>query len=467
MRVLHKYFDTTRRWIVKINFWEKSVIGQKRFNPYRVLALSFLGVILLGTGLLLLPFSTQEGAQTTLVDAFFTAASCVSVTGLAVVDTYHHWTLLGRLVMVFLIQIGGLGTMTLTSLIFLVLGKKIGLQNRLLAQEGLGEMSRGDFKTVVRQIAKLTVFVELMGGLIYVFQLYPYIGPSAYYIGFFQAISSFCNAGFVFFDNSLPYVMATDWIFTINTCVLIIIGGFGYFALFDIWHNWGRGFATLALHTKVMLVGQLSLISIGTLLIMLLECSNEATLGQFGIVDKFQVALFQAVTPRTAGLATLDFGEMHPFTLFLTIIFMFIGAGPNSTAGGVKISTIAVLLATSYSIFSLRPKVELFGRSLGMTQISRACGIVFFSSILIAVGSFTLSYLEHFSFLEILFEVTSAFGTVGLSCGITPYLSEGSKWMLILVMYTGRIGILTLLGSFLLRGKAVKPIQYPEEHVIL
>ncbi len=447
------------------NKWRKDTI--RSVNPYRILALSFLVAMTIGSLLLMLPMATAPGEHTRFVDAAFTAVSCVSVTGLATVNTYTHWTLFGRVIMTILIQLGGLGIMTFTTLVAIVFGQRIGLKSRLLLQEDLGQEGLRGLMRIARRVAYLTFGAEFIGGVIYVIQLKPYIGNEAYYVGFMQAISSFCNAGFVFFDNNLPYDMVTDWLFTIDTCGLIILGGFGYMAIFDIIQNWRRGFVYFSLHTKVMIYGTVALIVLGTIGILGMEWSNPGTLGPLSVPDKIQAAFFQAVTPRTAGLSTIDYGKVHANTAFLTIILMFIGAGPNSTGGGVKISTMTVVWAAAISIFSNRNDVELFQRKLAAEQIYRAFATVLFSSILIMFATGLLAWVEPHRFVDILFEVTSAFGTVGLSRGLTPDLTELSKWTLIVVMYTGRIGVLTLIGALAMRRKRPNPVTYPEGNVLL
>lgn len=451
---LHNETQSWRR------IWRESLMN----NPQRMLALSFAGLMLLGGALLTLPLATNDGTSTHWVDALFVAVSCVSVTGLTTVDTFHHWSVFGQTIMILLIQIGGLGTMTFTTFIFLILRRKVGLENKLLLQEDIGE-DNISVHTVLKQIALLTFGVEFLGGLAYTADLWPYLGSSAIYYGFYQAVSTFCNAGFVFFDNNLPYDLVGNWGFTLTTCSLILIGGFGYMASFDIFKNYKRGFHSFALHTKVMLVGEAILVIGGTLAILGLEWNN--TLQSLPILTKLQGALFQAVTPRTAGIPTLNYGELHPITVFITVVFMFIGAGPNSTGGGIKISTMAVLWATSWSLFTNKRRVELFERSLSQAVIYKACGIVFFSSILVVLATFILAGIEQFPFLDLLFEVTSAFATVGLTIGITPDLSEISKLTLIVVMYTGRIGVLTLIGAFFMKRRRTTTAYYPEDNVLL
>lgn len=437
-------------------------------NPYRLLAFSFLGVMIIGTILLMLPMASAQGQTTALVDAAFTAVSCVSVTGLATVDTYYHWSLFGKFVMVILIQLGGLGIVSFTTIIALLLGKRVGLKNRVLLSEDVGQDGMTGLLHITKKLTLYTFAIELVGGIIYTIQLYPYIGQAALYTGIMQAISTFCNAGFVFFDNDLPYAMVGDILFNINTAVLIVIGGFGYLAAFDIWsHRKVRRFVDLKLHTKIMLVGTAILILLGTIIFLGVEWSNPKTFGSLPIWNKIMASLFQAITPRTAGIATVDYNALHPITLFVTIILMFIGAGPNSTGGGVKISTVAVTILASRTLFNNRPDTEIFERRISLVTVLKANGIIFLSLLLILIATCYLAWDEPYDFIRLLFEVTSAFGTVGLTTGITPDLSESSKWVLMLVMFTGRVGVMTVIGTWALRTSPTKPIGYAEENVLL
>lgn len=436
-------------------------------NPYRVLALSFASVMLIGSFLLSLPIATKEGNTTTYVDALFTAVSGVAVTGLAVVDTHHHWSLFGQLVIIILIQLGGLGIMTFTTLIAAMFGRRIGLRDRLTLQESMGQPGIQGLVRLVKRIIKITCIIEFFGGLIYSVQLYPYYGSWSIYYGFLQSISSFCNAGFVFFDNEMPYRFAGDWLFSINTALLIILGGIGFIVMFDFFKKWRKGFVYLSLHSKTMIVGTSVLLVVGTLLFLLLEWNNPLTLGTLSFPEKVLASFFQAVTPRTAGLSTLHYGHMYDNTLFVTIILMFIGAGPASTGGGVKVSTILIIFVASLSIFSGKKHVQIFERRIPADTVFRALGTVLFSLCLILIGTFILASIEYIDFIDILFEVTSAFGTVGLSTGITPTLSAPSKWVLIFIMFSGRVGVLTVVGSLAMKERGSDAISYPEGHIIV
>ena len=350
----------------------------------------------------------------------------------------------------------------------MLLGKRVGLKNRVLLSEDVGQDGMTGLLHITKKLTLYTFAIELVGGIIYTIQLYPYIGQVALYTGIMQAISTFCNAGFVFFDNDLPYAMVGDILFNINTAVLIVIGGFGYLAAFDIWsHRKVRRFVDLKLHTKIMLVGTMTLILLGTVIFLGVEWSNPKTFGSLPIWNKIMASLFQSITPRTAGIATVDYNALHPITLFVTIILMFIGAGPNSTGGGVKISTVAVTILASRTLFNNRPDTEIFERRISLVTVLKANGIIFLSLLLILIATCYLAWDEPYDFIRLLFEVTSAFGTVGLTTGITPDLSESSKWVLMLVMFTGRVGVMTVIGTWALRTSPTKPIGYAEENVLL
>lgn len=380
-------------------------------NPYRLLAFSFLGVMIIGTILLMLPMASAQGQTTALVDAAFTAVSCVSVTGLATVDTYYHWSLFGKIVMVILIQLGGLGIVSFTTIIALLLGKRVGLKNRVLLSEDVGQDGMTGLLHITKKLTLYTFAIEIVGGIIYTIQLYPYIGQAALYTGIMQAISTFCNAGFVFFDNDLPYAMVGDILFNINTAVLIVIGGFGYLAAFDIWsHRKVRRFVDLKLHTKIMLVGTAILILLGTIIFLGVEWSNPKTFGSLPIWNKIMASLFQAITPRTAGIATVDYNALHPITLFVTIILMFIGAGPNSTGGGVKISTVAVTILASRTLFNNRPDTEIFERRISLVTVLKANGIIFLSLLLILIATCYLAWDEPYDFIRLLLRLRLPLG---------------------------------------------------------
>lgn len=437
-------------------------------NPYRILALSFFLVMFIGSIILYLPISSREGVQTTYVDAAFTAVSSVAVTGLTVVDSYSNWSTFGKTVITILIQIGGLGIMTFTTLVAAALGRRIGLKDRLTLQEAMGQRGIKGMVRLALKIVKATLIIEAIGATLYAIELYPYVGfEDAIWYGISQAVSSFCNAGFVFFDSNLPFMMEGNLLFNVNTAILIILGGIGFMVIFDTATNGRKGFIYLSLHTRIMLLGTFYLVVIPFFLILINEWSNPYTLGPLSVIDKIQGALFHSITSRTAGIATLDYGQMHANTLFMTIILMFIGAGPSSCAGGVKVTTVVLVFLASIAFFRERREVHIYERRISPELIYRSMAIILSSMCILLVGTFLLASIEQFDFIRILFEATSAFGTVGLSTGITPELQDSSKWILILMMYAGRVGVLTLVGSMAMKNKKRQHISYPEGHVLV
>lgn len=442
-------------------------ILQQHQNPYRTIAFAFLFTMLAGSFLLMLPIATREGQTTTYVDALFTSVSAVAITGLSPVDVHLHWTLFGQVIIVFLIQLGGLGVLTFTTLVAVILGRKIGVQARLNLQTSMDEHSLHGMVRLVIRIVGLTFAMEGVGAVLYAIQLYPYLGSSAIYYGIFQSISAFCNAGFVFFDNALVYEMVDDTFFSFHTSVLIIIGGIGYSVLFDLYKNRNRSFHWLSLQSKIMLVGTGLLISFGFFFILLVEWNNVGTIGNLSFLGKVDAALLQAVTPRTAGLATVDYTAMHTNTVLLTIFLMFLGGGPGSTAGGIKITAAAILLVSSLSICLGHREVRVFKRTISPDLQHRAMAGALFASLFLSVGTFLLASFEDAPILAIVFEVVSAFSNVGLSMNLTPTLSVPSKLVLIILMYAGRIGVMTLIASFIMKNRRIEHIRYPHENIML
>lgn len=436
-------------------------------NPYRLMALSFAVVMFIGSLLLSLPMATNSGVSTAYIDALFTSVSAVGVTGLAVVDTHEHWSVFGQIIIVILIQLGGLGIMTFSTLIAAVLGRRIGLRDRLILQESMGQSGIHGMVKLVLRIVKFTFMIEFVGAIIYTYQFYEYLGSSAMYYGFLQAVSTFCNAGFIFFDSSLPYAMANNWLFSLNSSIMVLLSGIGFTVIFDVLKNYRRGLVYLTLHSKVILWGTFWLVLFSFVMILFLEWNNAGTMGSLPLTEKIQTAFFQAASSRTAGLTTLQMGEMRPTTLMVEMLMMFIGGGPTSTAGGVKISTMAIVFVAAFAVFRGKTEVELYERRIPHPVVYRAIGTILFSISLIMVGTFIIAAIETKDFISILFEVTSALGTVGLTTGITESLSGPSKWVLIFIMYAGRVGIITLLGSLAMKDHRKANISYPEGHVII
>ncbi|MDF2502354.1 MAG: potassium uptake protein TrkH family [Anaerosporomusa subterranea] len=435
-----------------------------RLSPYQFIAIGFAGTILLGACLLSTSWaSAKPGYTVSFLDALFTATSAVCVTGLIVVDTGTTYSLFGQLVLIGLIQVGGLGIMSITTLVALLMGKKIKLKERLIMQEALNQLSMEGVVRLTLYIIKVTLMIEFIGGTILALRWMPEFGLKGIYYGYWHAVSSFCNAGFDLFGEFRSLTGYVDDV-TVNLVVttLIILGGIGFAVISDIWTH--RNFSHCSIHTKVVLVTTVILLVGGTLGIFLLEYNN--TLANLSWPGKLLGSYFQSVTVRTAGYNTLDIGKMEDATLFFMVLLMFVGASPGSTGGGIKTSTAAVLVAAMAAMTRGSQDAQVFRRRIPQFLVYKSFTVVFIAALLVILVTMVLSITETFPFINILFEVTSAFGTVGLTTGITTSLSDHGKVALIITMFAGRIGPITLVLALALRERKGL-IQYPEGKIII
>ena len=434
-------------------------------TPYQILVLGFAGLILMGALLLMTPQASATGQSLSFVNALFTATSAVCVTGLVVVDTGTYFSLFGQLVIIVLIQAGGLGIMTMATLMALVMRRKIQLRERLIMQEALNQMTVSGVVRLTQYIILLTFFIEFIGGSILALRWYPEFGAEGIYFGYWHAISSFCNAGFDLFGN---YIGLTNYVddITVNLTVttLIILGGIGFTVMFDLWHN--RRWSKFSMHTKLVITTTSVLLAFGTVIIFLLEINNPSTLGPLSWSGKVLGSYFQSVTTRTAGYNTLGIGNLQDATIFFMIILMFIGASPSSTGGGVKTTTIGVLIAAVWALIRGKHDVEMFKRRIPQQVVYKAFSIFFIAATVVIFVTMMMSITENASFLKIMFEVVSAFGTVGLSTGITTSLTDYGKVWLIATMFAGRVGPVTLALALALRTRK-GVVQYPEGKIII
>lgn len=438
------------------------------FQPAQVLAISFAAAIVIGTILLLLPFSTKSG-QISLMDALFTATSAVCVTGLIVQDTPAYFSPFGQTVILILIQLGGLGIMTFSTLVLLVSRRKISIKDRIMVQEGFHPGAPRDFMTLIKNIFRTALLIELVGCFFFFFRLRrDFSWEKALFSSVFHSISAFCNAGFSLFSDSFALYRKDIWL-NLTLISLIILGGMGFLVLHEGAHIltsfFRRKKRQVSLHTKLVLTvtGILILISFG---IFLLSEWNGA-LKTFSLQEKILGSLFQVVTPRTAGFNTMRLTTLGTSSVLLVILLMFIGASPGSTGGGVKTSTLGVIFVFLKSKIIARETANLYYRTLPSTNIIKAFTLISLALCLIFFSSFVL-FLCHpdWGMKEVIFEVFSAFGTVGLSLGVTPKLSDVGKFVIVLTMYAGRIGPLTLLYAFS-RQKALGRFEYVEEAVMI
>lgn len=440
---------------IKKGFLHKQI----QMSPPQILAISFLTAILLGTVLLMLPFATTEPIS--WLDALFTATSATTVTGLAVVDTGTIFTIFGQIVIMILIQIGGLGLMTFAVLIIVLLGKKIGLKERILMQEALNQTSIGGVIRLVKILFIFAFSIEAIAVIILSIRWVPEYGWGyGIYTSIFHSISSFNNAGFSLWSDSLMGYVG-DPVVNIVITLLFILGGIGFTVLSDLWRT--KYFHQLSLHTKLMLIGTFVINVVAMLIIFSLEYSNPATLGALNLHDKLWASYFQAVTTRTAGFNSLDIGSMTDGSIVFMLLLMFIGAGSASTGSGIKLTTFIVIVMAVVTFLKGRNETVIFNRTIKNQIIIRSLAIVIMSLMVIFLTIFALSITENAPFLMIIFEVFSAFGTVGLSMGLTADLTSLGKEIIIVLMFIGRIGPLTLAFSLAKTQKA--SIRYPDGEV--
>jgi len=439
---------------------------KQSLSPPQVVVLGFLVVILVGTILLSLPQTTANGERQRLVDALFTATSAVCVTGLVVHDTGTYFSLFGQIVILLLIQIGGLGYMTMATFLLLLIGKTITLKERLIMQESMPQFSLGGVVQFTKYVLKVTLILEVIGATILSLRwMGDYSVPKAIYLGIFHAVSAFCNAGFALFSDSFGGFRG-DMVICLTVLFLVIVGGLGYVVVSDLYYFRHRKFPQLSIHTKMVLSITLTLIVLGGVAFYLLESKNPSTLARLPGKEKVMASLFQAVTPRTAGFSVVDVGGMMRGSLFITIILMFIGASPGGTGGGIKTTTFGVMLVTVWATLKGRRDVTLFKHRIPGEVISKSFVVGFLSIFFIVIITLFITSSESYDFIRVFFETMSAFGTVGLSTGITSGLSSLGKILLILTMFVGRLGPLTI-GVAMMREVEDLRFRYPERKVLV
>ncbi len=427
-----------------------------------ILIYGFLALIAIGTLLLALPISNVDGQWVSPIDALFTSTSSVCVTGLVVFDTGTFWTPFGQAVILLLIQLGGFGFMTSATLLLLMLGRKIGLRERMLIGESIGLEKYGGLIGLIKKMAIFTIVCEVIGAIIFYNRLSAGLPVStAIWRSVFHSVSAFNNAGFDIFGNFTSMIgYRGDAVMVLATAALIILGGISFIVLRDIYVS--RGFSRLSLDSKIVIVTTAALLCVGMIVLLITESVNPATLGNIGWSQRLLSAFFQSVTPRTAGFTTVSIGQMANYALFFTMMLMFIGGASGSTAGGIKVNTFGMLSATLFSSLRWHEQVGAFKRSFPVGLVYRALAIVMLAIGYILVIVLVLSMTEDFAFIDIFFETVSAFGTVGLSTGITPQLSTAGRLLITATMFVGRLGPLTLALSLVRRQQTPK-YRYPNE----
>lgn len=437
----------------------KDIYNKIKLNPPLAILIGFFLLILTGGLLLTLEGVTRSGESVGFINALFTAASASCVTGLVVVNTAYHWNIAGQIIIICLIQIGGIGIMSLTNIFPLILGKKIDLKNRQLLREQFNVSSYSGMVRLLKYILIFSLSVESIGALILAIRFVPRYGiTKGLWYSVFQSISAFCNAGFDNLGDSI-YPFRYDPIVNVVIMMLIVIGGLGFLVNQEILQK--KRFKKLSVHSKIVILISATLIVLGALGFFVLEYSNQNTIGGESIGTKIGQSFFQSVNTRTSGFYSVQLAGLRDATSFLLILLMFIGGSPGSTAGGLKTTTLGVLVLSSFSAIKGESDTVIFNRRIHQQTVRKALALVMVSLLLVISVSFVLTVVENKPFIDILFETVSAYATVGLSKGITPELSSLSKIFLTFTMYLGRVGPLTL-GYAISKRHRQGRLRYPD-----
>ena len=437
----------------------------RRLSTPRIIVYGFLALMALGTLLLKLPVSTESGIS--WADAFFVSVSCGSVTGLSTVIIATTFTPFGQVVMMFLVQLGGLGIMTVTTIGALLVGQRVGFRGLLAVREEMDNVDslRNTFR-LLGQIAAITFAVELVGAVVLgagFFRRGMGLGESAFQ-GVFHSIMAFCNAGFTILPGEGLASYAGDWVIVGSLVAVITLGGLGFPVLVDL-YRYGDD-RRLSVHSRLVLITSGVLVVVGVLSVALMEWGNPATLGGEPTSTRAAMSVFQGITPRTAGFATVDYAQMRDPTLVVQALLMFIGTAPTSTGGGVKVTTVALVFLIVASQVRGQDRITLFWRELPRALVAKALAVLALSTILIVVGTLAIMVSDDLALLPALFEITSAFGTTGLSLDVTPQLSPFGKILVAVIMFLGRVGPITFIIAMTARQRPQR-YKYPQEDIAI
>lgn len=442
-----------------------------RITPPQILTFGFIIIIAIGSILLSLPYASADQMPMSYIDALFTATSAVCVTGLVVVDTGTHFSMFGQLVILVLMQIGGLGFMTMATLFALAFRKRISLKERLVLQESMNQSSLEGIVRFIRRVLIYAFVIEIVGALILAMR-WSLVMPfqDALYFGVFHSVSMFTNAGFDVmgslhgpFSSFVSHV--NDPIVNAVLMLLIFLGGIGFIVLAEVWDY--PKLRKLSFHSKVVLNASGILFIAGAVIIFIFEFTNLRTLEPLSLPGKLYSSLFQSISPRSGGANTLDIGALRHATQFLLIMLMFIGASPGSAGGGIKVTTFAILVGAVIAMIRGKEDVVFFRRRLAKDRVYKALTITIVSLAAIVLFTMILSATENAEFLTLLFEVTSAFGTTGLSMGLTPHLTTIGKVLIIIMMFMGRLGPLTLAFTLVPTQEKKELYRYPEGKIMI
>ncbi len=443
-----------------------------QISTTQIIMLSFLLTIFVGSILLSLPISSASGEPIAYIDALFTATTATCVTGLVTLPTFSAFSTFGHVVILLLIQIGGLGVITVMSAIMIMLHRRIGLGDSVLIQDAFNINTLSGLVGFIKKVIAGTFIVEAVGALFYMIVFVPEFGLRGIWISVFTSVSAFCNAGIDIISENSLCAYATNPVINAVTSLLIILGGLGYIVWWDIIRvvkkirrQGIKAFAHLTLHTKVVLSSTFVLIFAGALLIFAFERENPLTVGTYSLAEKLQASLFQSVTTRTAGFAAIDQQHLTNGTSIVSMLLMFIGGSPAGTAGGIKTVTFTVLVASAISSIKNREETTLFNRSIRRQAVSRALAVATMSSAIMLASTLLLSAVTDASALDIFYETVSATATVGLTRGLTSQLNTWGKLIITATMYLGRIGPISLAVAFNVRKKSHNIVKSPYEDI--
>lgn len=438
----------------------------------QTIMLSFLLAILVGSILLVLPVSAADGQAVPYIDALFTATTSICVTGLVTVPTYSAWSLFGQIVIFLLIQMGGLGVVTIMSGLMISLHRRIGMRDRMLIQDAFNLNTLSGMVKFIRKVLGGTLIVEGVGALLYMTVFVPEFGPRGIWISVFNSVSAFCNAGMDIISENSLYEYVRNPVINFATMTLIVLGGIGYVVWWDVMKvlkNIRRQklkcFSNLTLHSKIALSMTGILILAGAAAVFAFEYHNPMTMGDFTLPEKLQAALFQSVTTRTAGFATIPQEDFTNASAFVSLLLMFIGGSPVGTAGGVKTVTIAVMIVSAFATMKNKAEVEFFHRTISKQAVGKAVAVVSMAFIILCASTLLLAAVMDADALDIVYETVSAAATVGLSRNLTSGLNVLGKIIIIITMYLGRVGPISLMIALNTKRETKNMIKNPVEEI--
>ena len=441
----------------------------KHLSSAQVVLIGFLAIILAGSVLLCLPISSADGKVVSYVDALFTATTATCVTGLVTVPTVSTWSIFGQVIILLLIQIGGLGVITIAASIMMMLGKRIGIGNRILIQDSFNLNSLSGIVKFIKKVIIGTLIIEGIGALLYMTVFVPDFGIKGIWISVFNSVSAFCNAGIDIISENSLCDYALNPVINLTTSFLIISGGIGFVVWWDvieiIKNKKRRHLRFLSLHSKIAISATAVLIVVGTILFFIFEYNNPLTMQSYSLIEKVEASFFQSVTTRTAGFATIPQENFTNASSIVSLLLMFIGGSPVGTAGGIKTVTFVILLATAASVIKNKRTIDVFNRQISEKSIKKAIAVFATSFSVMTLSTILLSAASNADFLDVLYETVSATATVGLTRNFTASLNTVGKIIIIATMYFGRVGPISLAVAFKMRKSSENIIENPIEGI--